>query len=69
VYLKGNTNSQYISIFLELLNNPDQINLYVYQIEIINPHNENKNIMKEHHSKFNINECWGYGKFVKLEDL
>lgn len=25
--------------------------------------------MKEHHSKFNINECWGYGKFMKIEEL
>lgn len=25
--------------------------------------------MKEHHARFNLNECVGYGKFIKNEEL
>jgi len=28
-----------------------------------------KNIVKDHHSKFQVGECWGYNKFAKIDDI
>lgn len=59
-------NSKYMSVFLELVANPDEISQYEYMVEVVNPKGPNKNLVKEHQAVFRIKECLGYSKLIKF---
>jgi hypothetical protein len=66
VYPGGSTsNSRSVSVFLELLSNPDVLNLYLYHIELLHPHSQpTLSLSKYHHARFSPNESLGYAKFI-----
>ena len=71
LYPKGNNSSssnEYLSIFLELIENVPEPSKYYYIIELIN-YNNRKNFYQEYSSNFSNNECWGYSKFYRLDKL
>jgi hypothetical protein len=69
VYPSGNTPSNKgLSVFLEMLHNPDAINLYLYCIELIHPL-PRLSVSKNHHARFGLRECVGYAKFIAAEEL
>jgi hypothetical protein len=70
VYPNGSPgNSNYLSIFVELLSNPDALNSYSIQMEVAHPLDPKRNIGKEHQGSFEFKETWGFGKFAKIDDL
>jgi hypothetical protein len=70
VYPNGSTkNTNYLSVFVELLYNPDDIKQYDIIIELVHPKDLKKNIVKERQTLFESCESWGYGKLIKNEDL
>jgi len=70
VYLQGNLNNKnYLSVFVELIKNPDNINHFEYLIELVHPTESKKTVIKEHQTKFTIKECWGYSKLIYNEEI
>lgn len=71
VYPGGSTSSsRSVSAFLELLVNPDTLNLYLYHIELLHPNSQpTLSLSKHHHARFSPNESLGYAKFITHEDL
>jgi hypothetical protein len=70
-YPKGNgaAKGTHLSVFLELSRGYENENRYDYKIELLNHLNPKKSIVREHSSKFDVGECWGYNQFLAIADL
>ncbi|KAL5255479.1 hypothetical protein ACHWQZ_G010899 [Mnemiopsis leidyi] len=73
VYPDGNgvARSNYLSVFLELVEGVSETSKYEYKVEMLQ-HNENRNItnvVREFASDFEVGECWGYNRFFRLDQL
>jgi hypothetical protein len=74
VYPNGNganANSEYISIFLELIEGLIETSKYYYKIELCMPDkpSNHANYTREFTSDFQNGECWGYNRFYRIDAL
>ncbi|XP_035713162.1 E3 ubiquitin-protein ligase TRIM37 isoform X1 [Folsomia candida] len=78
IYPDGNgaVRGTFLSVFLELTSGPadsakSSSYRYEYRIEMVYQHaNEpSKNMIREFASDFEINECWGYNRFFRIDLL
>lgn len=58
-----------MSVFVELLSNPDKINQYNIQMALVHPSDSQLSVVKEHQALFESRESWGFGKLMKTSDL
>ena len=69
----GSVRHHYLSVFLELSYGRPETSKYEYRIEMVHPtsntENNNKNIVREYASDFEVGECWGYNRFIRLDLL
>ncbi|XP_063675113.1 E3 ubiquitin-protein ligase TRIM37-like isoform X3 [Bolinopsis microptera] len=75
VYPDGNgvARSNYLSVFLELVEGVSETSKYEYKVEMLQ-HNCNgtrsiANVVREFASDFEVGECWGYNRFFRLDQL
>ena len=68
-YGTGIYQSQYLSLFIELVKGWNNGGHYCYKIILVKPGKENENIEKEYVSEFENQICWGYNRFCKIEDI
>lgn len=59
----------YLSLFVEMVKGWNQGGSYCYKIALVKPVNENENVEREYVSEFENSICWGYNRFIKIEDL
>ena len=65
VYPSGNTKPHtHISLFLELLGNPDGLNFYEYEVAVTHP--TKPPLVKHHSARFKEQEGWGCNKWFRL---
>jgi len=71
VYPRGNgvAKDSYMSVFLEMVQGVQEGNKYDYKIQMVNVCDGSQSLLREFTSEFNTEECWGYNRFYKLENL
>jgi hypothetical protein len=71
VYPRGNgvAKDQYLSVFLEQVQGVKEGSRYEYKIHMINFADSYQTLIREFVSEFNTEECWGYNRFYKLDNL
>lgn len=71
VYPNGNgiAKNNYISIFIEMVNGLLEPSKYEYRVEMKNLVYPNKEVTREFSSDFELNECWGYNRFYRIDVL
>lgn len=71
VYPDGNgvVRGNYLSVFLELSSGFIEKSKYEYRVEMVHKTDTNKNIVREFSSEFEVEECWGYNRFYRLDLL
>ncbi|XP_022697638.1 E3 ubiquitin-protein ligase TRIM37-like isoform X2 [Varroa jacobsoni] len=71
VYPDGNgvVRGNYLSVFLELSSGFIEKSKYEYRVEMVHKTDANKNIVREFSSEFEVEECWGYNRFYRLDLL
>ena len=71
VYPNGNgiAKGSYLSVFLEMLSGVTTPTKYEYKVELINHVNTTMSVIREFASDFEANECWGYNRFFRIDNL
>ncbi|OQR68337.1 E3 ubiquitin-protein ligase TRIM37-like [Tropilaelaps mercedesae] len=71
VYPDGNgvVRGNYLSVFLELSSGLVEKSKYEYRVEMVHKTDATKNIVREFSSEFEVEECWGYNRFYRLDLL
>lgn len=73
IYPDGNgvVRGNYLSVFLELSAGFAETSKYEYRIEMVHlaSGDPTRNIVREFASEFDVNECWGYNRFFRLDLL
>jgi len=73
IYPNGTTitngKKEFLSVFLEMWKGLAKPATYEYKIELVNLKTPSANIVREYASTYEIGECWGYCKFMKLDLL
>lgn len=59
----------YLSLFVEMVKGWSQVGSYCYKITLVKPERESENVEREYVSEFENSICWGYNRFIKIEDL
>lgn len=59
----------YLSLFVEMVKGWNQGGSYSYKITLVKIDRETENIEREYISEFENSICWGYNRFIKIEDL
>lgn len=59
----------YLSLFVEMVKGWSQMGSYCYKITLVKPERESENVEREYVSEFENSICWGYNRFIKIEDL
>ena len=65
----GVAKDQYLSVFLEQVQGVQDGSRYEYKIHMLNFTDSYHTLIREFVSEFNTDECWGYIRFYKLDNL
>ena len=73
MYPDGNgvARSNYLSVFLELVEGVPETSKYEYKVEMLQHPGGRSigNVVREFASDFEVGECWGYNRFFRLDQL
>lgn len=61
--------SKYLALFVEMVSGWKNGGTYCYKVVLVKSGKETENIEREYISEFENSICWGYNRFVRLDDI
>eukprot|EP00698_Gefionella_okellyi_P022765 TRINITY_DN7592_c0_g1_i1.p1 TRINITY_DN7592_c0_g1~~TRINITY_DN7592_c0_g1_i1.p1 ORF type:complete len:469 (-),score=108.28 TRINITY_DN7592_c0_g1_i1:51-1457(-) len=72
VYPNGNgpaLSGVFLSVFVEMVRGSEEAAKYQYMVSLLHATDPTREVKREYTSEFEVGECWGYNRFLRLDNL